>query len=70
MLGALCGVLGSLQATEVLKEITGAGTSMSGALLIVDGLGTEFRKVKVKPDPACALCGPEATITDLSGHKS
>jgi len=68
VLGALCGVLGSLQATEVLKEITGAGTSMSGSLLIVDGLGTEFRKVKVKPDPACALCGPEATITDLSGH--
>ncbi|MDG2033828.1 MAG: ThiF family adenylyltransferase, partial [Rhodospirillales bacterium] len=37
VLGALCGVLGSLQATELLKEITGAGVSMSGALLIVDG---------------------------------
>ena len=68
VLGALCGVLGSLQAVELLKEITGAGASMSGALLIVDGLGTEFRKVKIKPDPECALCGPHATITDLTPH--
>ena len=68
VLGALCGVLGSLQATELLKEITGAGASMSGALLIVNGLGTEFRKVKIKPDPECALCGPQATITDLTSH--
>ena len=69
VLGALCGVLGSLQATELLKEITRAGASMSGALLIVDGLGTEFRKVKIKPDPECALCGPRATITDLTSHR-
>ena len=68
VLGALCGVLGSLQATELLKEITGAGASMSGALLIVNGLGTEFRKVKIKPDPECALCGPQAKITDLTRH--
>ncbi|MDG2033539.1 MAG: adenylyltransferase, partial [Rhodospirillales bacterium] len=68
VLGALCGVLGSLQATELLKEITRAGASMSGALLIVDGLGTEFRKVKIKPDPGCALCGSQATITDLTSH--
>jgi len=68
VLGSLCGVLGSLQATEILKEITSAGKSMSGSLLIVDGLGTEFRKVTVKPDPSCALCSAQATITDLSGH--
>ncbi len=68
VLGALCGVLGSLQATEIIKEITDAGASMSGALLIVDGLRTEFRKVKIKPDPECALCGPQATITDLTSH--
>ena len=68
VLGAICGVLGSLLATELLKEITGAGASMSGILLIVDGLGTEFRKVKIKPDPECALCGPQATIADLTSH--
>jgi adenylyltransferase/sulfurtransferase len=62
VLGAMCGTLGSLQAGEVIKEITGAGESMSGSLLIVDGLRTDFRKVKIKPDPDCALCGPKATI--------
>lgn len=62
VLGAMCGTLGSLQAGEVIKEITGAGDSMSGRLLIVDGLRTDFRTVKVRPDPDCALCGPNATI--------
>jgi molybdopterin/thiamine biosynthesis adenylyltransferase len=62
VLGALCGVIGSLQAAEVLKEITGAGESLSGNLLIFDGLSTDFRKVKFKPDPACKLCGPQASI--------
>ncbi len=65
VLGALCGVMGSLQAAEVVKELTGAGESMSGSLLIFDGLATEFRKVKIKPDPACALCGSPATITNV-----
>jgi molybdopterin/thiamine biosynthesis adenylyltransferase len=62
VLGAMCGTMGSLQAGEVIKEITGAGETMSGRLLIVDGLRTDFRKVKIKPDPDCALCGPNATI--------
>ncbi|NQV57001.1 MAG: ThiF family adenylyltransferase, partial [Rhodospirillales bacterium] len=57
VLGALCGVMGSLQAAEILKEITGAGESLSGSLLIFDGLRTDFRKVKVHPDPKCKLCG-------------
>ena len=68
VLGALCGVVGSLQATEILKELTGAGSSMSGFLLIIDGLGGEFRKIKVKPDPNCALCGTNPRIIDLSLH--
>ena len=68
VLGALCGALGSLQATEALKEITGAGESMSGSLLIVDGLSATIRKVRVKRDPGCALCGAEPTYTDLSHH--
>ena len=66
VLGAMCGTMGSLQAGEVIKEITGAGDSMSGRLLIVDGLSTEFRRVKIKPDPVCALCGPNATIKAAS----
>ena len=68
VMGALCGVMGSLQATEILKEITDAGTTMSGSLLIVDGLGMEFRKIKIKPDPACPLCGSGASITGFPAH--
>ncbi len=65
VLGAMAGVMGAMQATEVLKEILGIGTSMSGRFLIHDGLAGKFRTVKVNPDPSCALCGKAATIKDL-----
>jgi adenylyltransferase/sulfurtransferase len=68
ILGAVAGSMGSLQATEVLKELLGVGESMSGSLMVYDGLSTTFRKIKVKPDPACALCGAQPSITDLSSH--
>jgi len=68
VLGALCGTMGSLQATEVLKELLGVGDSMAGYLMIYDGLGSEFRKVKVKRDKGCPLCGEHPEITDLSIH--
>jgi adenylyltransferase/sulfurtransferase len=55
--GAMAGLLGSLQAMEVLKEILGIGDSLSGSLLLVDGLSTAFRKVTLKRDPACSCCG-------------
>lgn len=64
VLGALAGAIGSLQATEVLKEILGAGESLAGSLLIYDALSTTFRKLRLKPDPACALCGEAPTIGD------
>ncbi|HEY7690257.1 MAG TPA: molybdopterin-synthase adenylyltransferase MoeB [Dongiaceae bacterium] len=65
ILGAIAGMVGSLQATEVLKELLGLGESLSGHLLVYDGLDTTFRKIKTKRDPACALCGPQASIRDL-----
>lgn len=68
VLGAVTGVMGTLQATEVLKEILGIGDTLSGRLLIWDALETRFRSIRLRPDPACALCGPEATIKDLSRH--
>ena len=68
VLGAVTGVMGTLQATEVLKEILGIGDSLSGRLLIWDALDARFRAIKLRPDPACALCGPAATIHDLSAH--
>ncbi|HEY1630998.1 MAG TPA: HesA/MoeB/ThiF family protein [Rhizomicrobium sp.] len=55
VLGAAAGVMGTLQALEVLKEITGAGESLSGKLLIYDALETRFRTVRVRPDKACPL---------------
>ncbi len=68
VLGAVTGVMGTLQATEVMKEILGVGDTMSGRLLVWDALATRFRTVKLRPDPKCHLCGPDATIKDLSAH--
>ena len=66
VLGSLCGIIGSLQATEILKEIIGTGESLSGSLIIFNALSTQFRKIKIKPDPKCLLCSPSATITELA----
>jgi molybdopterin-synthase adenylyltransferase len=68
ILGAVAGSVGALQATEVLKELLGLGETLSGRLLIYDGLATEFRTLRLARDPACRLCGAQATIRDLSEH--
>lgn len=57
VLGALTGVMGSLQALEVIKEITGAGESMAGRLLIYDALATRFRTIRLRHDPANPVSG-------------
>lgn len=69
VLGAVTGVMGTLQATETLKEILGIGETLAGKLLIWDALATRFRTVRLRPDPTCALCSPAATIKDLSEHR-
>ena len=66
VMGALAGTMGSLQAVEVVKELLGIGESLSGALLLYDALGATFRKIAVKADPACPLCGPQPSIRDLA----
>ncbi|MCK4939058.1 MAG: molybdopterin-synthase adenylyltransferase MoeB [Rhodospirillaceae bacterium] len=68
VLGAICGTVGSLQATEILKEILGIGESLSGHLLVYEALGARFRNISVKRDPECALCGKNPSIKDLSIH--
>lgn len=70
VLGALAGTVGSIQGTEVLKEIMGIGTSMSGNLVLYDALETEFRKISLKRDADCPLCGEQPTIFDLSIHSA
>jgi adenylyltransferase/sulfurtransferase len=61
VLGAVTGVMGTLQATEVLKEVMGIGETLSGRLLIWDALRTEFRTIRLKPDPDCPVCGHRHT---------
>lgn len=68
VLGALAGTMGSLQTTEILKELMGIGDSLAGSLLIYDALSAEFHKLRIKPDPACPLCGEAPSITDLTAH--
>jgi molybdopterin-synthase adenylyltransferase len=65
LLGAIPGVIGTLQATEVLKLIIGAGHILKGELLIYDALGPSFRKVKIPKNPDCAVCSDHPTITEL-----
>ncbi|PZW47053.1 adenylyltransferase/sulfurtransferase [Humitalea rosea] len=68
VLGAVTGVMGTLQATEVLKLIMGIGEPLDGRLLLWDALDARMRTVKLRRDPGCALCGEHATIQDLAGH--
>ena len=57
VVGPLVGLVGSLQALEALKLIAGFGEPMVGRLLLVDALGSRFRELRVKRDPACEVCG-------------
>jgi molybdopterin-synthase adenylyltransferase len=68
ILGAVTGALGAMQAAEACKEIVGIGESLSGRLLIWDALLARVRTIRLRRDPACPLCGPAATIHDLSDH--
>ncbi len=63
VLGVLPGVIGLLQATEVLKLLIGVGEPLIGRLLVYDALAMEFRRFKIPRDPACAVCGERPTVT-------
>jgi molybdopterin/thiamine biosynthesis adenylyltransferase/rhodanese-related sulfurtransferase len=60
VLGMLPGIMGLLQSLEVFKLVTGAGQPLIGRLLLFEALGTEFTELKVKRDPDCPICGPNA----------
>ncbi|WP_282298532.1 molybdopterin-synthase adenylyltransferase MoeB [Stenotrophomonas sp. PS02289] len=62
VLGVLPGMVGLLQATEVLKLLLGIGEPLVGRLLSFDALGMRFREVRLRPDPACPLCAPDAVF--------
>lgn len=64
VIGAMVGVIGSLQAMEAVKYLTGAGELLTGSLLTYDALTNQFRKIKLPKDPDCAVCSDHPTITE------
>jgi adenylyltransferase/sulfurtransferase len=66
VLGALCGVIGSLQALEAVKVITGIGEVLRGRILTYDALRQRFQTLQLARDPGCTLCGPQPTIHALA----
>jgi sulfur-carrier protein adenylyltransferase/sulfurtransferase len=60
VLGVMAGVMGLLQANEVIKLVAGIGEPLIGRLLLYDSLGTRFTELKVRRDPECPICGPNA----------
>src|SRR6202166_489482 len=65
VLGILPGLVGVIQATEVIKLILGKGDSLIGRLLLVDALGMRFRELKLRKNPECPVCGSNPTVTSL-----
>jgi len=65
VLGVLCASIGSIQVNEAIKLLTGVGDPLVGKLMIYDALEMEYRKLKVRKDPNCALCGENPTVTEL-----
>ncbi|HLT59040.1 MAG: molybdopterin-synthase adenylyltransferase MoeB [Limnochordales bacterium] len=65
VIGALAGVMGTLQAMEVIKLLLGVGQTLTGRLLLFDGLEGRFRQVSASRDPNCPVCGDNPTVTEL-----
>lgn len=70
VLGVLCASIGSIQVNEAIKLITGIGDPAIGKLVIYDALELEWRKLKVRKDPGCALCGDNPTVTELIDYEA
>ncbi len=70
VLGVLPGLVGTVQATEVLKLILGIGDSLAGRLLLVDALRMQFRSLSIPKNPDCPACGSAPTITELIDYEA
>jgi adenylyltransferase/sulfurtransferase len=66
VLGTLAGIVGTWQASEVLKLILGVGETLAGRLMLVDARDARVREVRIERDPACPLCGDVRTILDVA----
>ena len=69
VLGVLPGIIGTIQATEILKLALGKGSSLTGRLLLFNALEMKFRELKLRRDPECPLCGEHPTITRLIDYE-
>jgi adenylyltransferase/sulfurtransferase len=69
VLGVLPGIIGAIQATEILKLALGKGSSLIGRLLLFSALEMKFREVRLRRDPQCPLCGENPTITKLIDYE-
>jgi adenylyltransferase/sulfurtransferase len=69
VLGILPGLVGVIQATEVIKLILGKGTPLIGRLLLVDSLNMRFRELKLRRNPECPICGDNPTLTQLIDYQ-
>jgi len=70
VLGVLCASIGSIQVNEAIKVLTGIGEPAVGKLVIYDALELEWRKLRVRKDPNCALCGENPTVTGLIDYET
>ena len=69
ILGAVVGILGTIQAAETLKFILDKGELLSDQLLVINALNMEIRKIKVKKNPDCPVCGNDPVITELKDYE-
>ena len=69
VLGVLPGVIGTIQATEAIKLITGVGEPLIGRLLLYDALAMRFRELKLRRNPDCPVCGDHPTVTELIDYE-
>jgi sulfur-carrier protein adenylyltransferase/sulfurtransferase len=69
VLGILPGLVGVMQATEVIKLILGKGEPLVGRLLLVDALNMRFRELKLRKNPECPVCGTNPTVTELIDYQ-
>src|SRR5688500_8254623 len=70
VLGVLCASIGSIQVNEAIKLLTGIGEPLVGKLMIYDAQEMEYRKLRVRKDPNCALCGENPTVTELIDYET
>ena len=69
VIGALPGLVGSIQALETIKLILGVGEPLAGRMLLIEALGMEFREIKVRKNPDCKLCGDNPEVTELIDYE-